>query len=253
MPPQRPTITYTAPASFLSTDHWKQVHAALVSQLPLRNLHWKSTSRPTIRTIQELDVEFVAAETRRDEATSQIPQTVLEKTLMSVYIVVCEVSRSIPCYGLESLMCYLKDADTYKNTVKKQIKDWHTAVTQRKNHEWLVVHIVRPDSKTGASKLFQLRSSVLDKIKADFNSDKRDRFVFLCSRGADNPWHKLDACSWCGPMMMTTQLLGRNWSTKSKTGCSQHSTQPLFRGKRKLNGPRDNGRCPDGISAHSSY
>ena len=89
--PQRVTITYTAPPSFLSTDQWKQVHAALQSQLPLRNLHWKSASRPTIRTIQELHVNLVAVDALRDEHTSQVPQTILEKPLLNAYIVVCEV------------------------------------------------------------------------------------------------------------------------------------------------------------------
>lgn len=87
----RATITFTAPQSFLSTEHWKQLHAAILCQLPLRNLHWKAFSRPTIRTIQELDVKFVTADTVRDEHTSQIPQSLLEKALLNVYIVVCEV------------------------------------------------------------------------------------------------------------------------------------------------------------------
>ena len=92
MTAQRVTVTYTAPATFLATDHWKQAHAALLSQLPLRNLHWKSASRPNIRTIQELDVNLVAADAKQTDPTSQIPQTVLEKPLLSAYIVVCDVS-----------------------------------------------------------------------------------------------------------------------------------------------------------------
>ncbi|PSR94078.1 hypothetical protein PHLCEN_2v4506 [Hermanssonia centrifuga] len=167
---QRATITYTAPAAFLTTDHWKQVHAALLSQLPLRNLHWKSVSRPAIRTIQELPLNFVAADTVRDEHTSQIPQTLLERPLLSAYIVVCE------------------DTETYKNTVRKQIKDWHTSTTQRKHQEWLIIHIVRPDTKSAGARIFQMKASVLDKIKADFNTDKRDRCVQLVwSSDQENP------------------------------------------------------------------
>jgi trafficking protein particle complex subunit 10 len=71
----------------------------------------------------------------------------------------------------------VQDTETYKNTVKKQIKDWHTPVSQRKNQEWLIVHIVRPDAKATGARLFQVKSSVLDKIKADFNVDKKDRCV----------------------------------------------------------------------------
>lgn len=91
---QRVSITYTAPSAFLASEHWKQVYAALLSQLPLRNLHWKSASRPAIQTIQELDVTFVSAEAKRDEHTSQIPQTVLEKPLLNAYFVVCDVRTS---------------------------------------------------------------------------------------------------------------------------------------------------------------
>jgi hypothetical protein len=78
---------------------------------------------------------------------------------------------------------FLKDIDveTYRSTVKKQIKDWHAAVTMRKNQEWLILHVIRPDARTPSGNFFQLKGSVFDKIKADFNSDKRERFVDLSS------------------------------------------------------------------------
>jgi trafficking protein particle complex subunit 10 len=95
MSSHRATITYTAPQTFLSTDHWKQVYASLLSQLPLRNLHWKPSTRPTIRTIQELHVDFIAADAKRDEHTYQVPQTLLEKPLLNAYIVICEVRPTI--------------------------------------------------------------------------------------------------------------------------------------------------------------
>ncbi|EKM55480.1 uncharacterized protein PHACADRAFT_143869 [Phanerochaete carnosa HHB-10118-sp] len=174
--PQRATITYTAPPSFLSTGLWKQVHIALQAQVPLRNLHWKSTSRPTIRTIQELYVNLVAVDALRDEHTSQVPQTILEKPLLNAYIIMCE------------------DTETYKNILKKQIKDWHTTAVHRKHQEWLIIHIVPPDSKSTSARIFQVKASVLDKIKADFNVDRKDRCVQLIwSPGYDNPaaWAEL--------------------------------------------------------------
>lgn len=171
---QRVTITYNAPPTFLASEHWKQVYAALLSQLPLRNLHWKSASRPAIQTIQELEVNFVSAEAKRDEHTSQIPQTVLEKPLLNLYFVVCDVS--VVHYCLPHIASPpSKDSETYRSSVKKQIKDWHTGVSQKKNQEWLIVHIVKPDSKTAAARMFQIKASVLGKLKADFNVEKRDR------------------------------------------------------------------------------
>ncbi|KAH7915010.1 trafficking protein particle complex subunit 10 [Hygrophoropsis aurantiaca] len=167
---QHVLVTYASPPPFQNSEGWKQVLAALRSQLPLRNIHWKSTSRPNIRTIQELDIALVALDSFRDEHTSQIPVTLLEKPLLNLYIVTCE------------------DNDTYRTTVKKQIKDWHSSVTQRKNQEWLLIHVVRPDTRTPDRKFFNMKGSVLDKIKADFNVDKRDRCVQLAwSPGEHNP------------------------------------------------------------------
>lgn len=84
-------VTYTSSPAFLSTDHWKQVHAALLCQFPLRTLHWKSPSRANIETIPQVDVNLVPLESLRDEHTSQIPQSLLDKPLLNVYFVVCDV------------------------------------------------------------------------------------------------------------------------------------------------------------------
>lgn len=70
--------------------------------------------------------------------------------------------------------------ETYKITVKKQVKDWLNSVVSRKNQEWLILHLVKGDTPVpSGGKLFQLKGSVLDKLKTDFNQDKRDRSVAL--------------------------------------------------------------------------
>lgn len=89
---QRVLVSYSAPQTFLSSGNWDQVQAALLSQLPLRNIHWKSATRTSIRTIQELDVTLVPLDGLRDEHTSQVPVTLLEKPLLNVYVVMCEVN-----------------------------------------------------------------------------------------------------------------------------------------------------------------
>jgi hypothetical protein len=60
---------------------------------------------------------------------------------------------------------------------KKIIKEWMASVVQRKL-EWLIVHVVAPDTRQTGS-FFQMKSTVIDKLKADFNTDKRDR-CFCC-------------------------------------------------------------------------
>ncbi|KAI0319372.1 trafficking protein particle complex subunit 10 [Amylostereum chailletii] len=172
---QHVVVTYAAPQSFLSSDQWKQIRDALKAQLPFRSIHWKPPSLTSVRTIQELDVLLAPFESARDEHTSQIPSSLLDKPLLNIYVVTCE------------------DNDTYKGSVRKQIKDWHALVSQRKNQEWLILHVVRADTRNAAAGFFQ-RGSMLDKIKADFNADRRERCVQLAwPMGQNNPavWAEL--------------------------------------------------------------
>ncbi|KAG5639493.1 hypothetical protein H0H81_000633 [Sphagnurus paluster] len=157
---QRVLVSYSAAPSILLSSKWEQVQTALISLLPLRNIHWKSPARTSIRTIQELEVDLVPLDTPRDEHT-QIPVSILEKPLLNIYIVVCQNT----------------DVEGYRMAVKKQIKDWQSLVMTRKNQEWLIVHIIRPDARTQTGNFFQLKGSVFEKIKTDFNTEKRERCV----------------------------------------------------------------------------
>ncbi|KAF7440398.1 hypothetical protein PC9H_000743 [Pleurotus ostreatus] len=168
---ERVLVSYHAPNAYLASESWKQIRSALVSQFPLRNLHWKSPSR-SIKTIQELDLNLVAFDSLHDEHTSQVPATLLEKPLLNIYIVACEDT----------------DFDSYKNTIKKQIKDWHSVVASRKHQEWLILHVVRPDARTAGGNFFQMKYSVFERIKTDFNAEKRDRCVqMVWSALQENP------------------------------------------------------------------
>ncbi|KAF9452305.1 hypothetical protein P691DRAFT_805187 [Macrolepiota fuliginosa MF-IS2] len=173
MAENRAIVSYTTAPSFLLTGAWKQIQVALKAQFPLRNIHWKPLSRSSILTIQELDVKFVPFESVRDEHVSQIPMTLLEKPLLHIYVITCEPG----------------DLETYKSTVKKQVKEWHNSVLSRKNQEWLILHLVKGDTPAlSGGRLFQLKGSVLDKLKTDFNQDKRDRCIQVTwSTANDSP------------------------------------------------------------------
>lgn len=164
-------ITYSAPLTLLQSDSFQQIHTALNTQLPLRNLHWKSASRASVRTIQELDVDLAPLDSVRDGHTSQVPSSFLARPLLNIYFVICD------------------DADAYRNNIRKQIKEWHSTVSERKNQDWLIVHVERPDARGSSSGFFKVQSSVLDKIKTEFNSDKRDRCIQLVwsPQTHDNP------------------------------------------------------------------
>ncbi|KAJ7582878.1 trafficking protein particle complex subunit 10 [Mycena floridula] len=163
MPSQRVVVSYSASPAFISSANWTEIYNALQSQLPLRNIHWKPASRSSIRTIQELDVNLLQLDKIRDEHTSQIPVTLLEKPLLNIYIVNCEDN----------------ELEVYRTRLKKQIKEWHSMVTARKNQEWLILHIVRPDSRTQGGTFFQLKGSVIDRLRADFNTEKKERCIQL--------------------------------------------------------------------------
>ncbi|KAG6865627.1 hypothetical protein C0991_000914 [Blastosporella zonata] len=152
---QHVLVSFSAAPSVVSTPKWQHLQAALRAQLPLRNIHWRPASNTAIRTIQELEVDLVPLDTPRDEHT-QIPVTLLEKPLLNIYVV-------------------NTDLEGYRTTVKKQIKDWHSDVTARKNQEWLIVHIINPKVQTATTNFF--KGTVLEKIRADFNIEKRERCV----------------------------------------------------------------------------
>lgn len=89
---QRVTVTYAASPNLQSqTDLWDQLRPAIAAQLPLRNLHWKSVSRSSIRTVQELHTNLVPFDSVSGEPASQIPGSWLEKPLLNFYVLTCDV------------------------------------------------------------------------------------------------------------------------------------------------------------------
>ena len=88
---QRVLVSYSAPPVFLASQNWNKVHAALVAQLPLRNIHRKHPLKQSVKTIQELSVTLVALDAVSEEPTSQVPSTLLEKPLLHIFILHCEV------------------------------------------------------------------------------------------------------------------------------------------------------------------
>lgn len=95
MPPT--TITYTLhPTPSHASSSSSVLHnavAGIKAHLPLRNLHWKSSSRTSLRTIQEIDIDIVdlgEATSLRDKNTS-----VLDLPLVNMCLVVCEVRHHV--------------------------------------------------------------------------------------------------------------------------------------------------------------
>ncbi|KAG0228740.1 hypothetical protein BGW41_003351 [Actinomortierella wolfii] len=135
---------------------WTSIAENLAAQFPLRNLVWKPSNNRATRQIPVLDVDLKRFS---PEASKNLPPvTLLQNPYLNIYFVNCE------------------DTEVYRTTVRQQIRDWLQNITSKKNQEWLIVHISSQEVRN-ATKF--LRSSVLDRIKADFNTGKRDRVTQL--------------------------------------------------------------------------
>ncbi|CAG8511571.1 6476_t:CDS:10, partial [Ambispora leptoticha] len=84
---------------------WQYVAKGFPTHLPLRNLQWKSANRP-VRTIHTLGVEFKRLTPDTGGKQHQMPASLLEKPCLNLYFVNCD------------------DNETYRQSVKKQIRDW---------------------------------------------------------------------------------------------------------------------------------
>ncbi|KAE9984706.1 hypothetical protein EG327_004917 [Venturia inaequalis] len=181
----------------------------LQTRLPLRDLHWKSPTRP-LRSIEFLHVDLVPSKETNPGTPSSRQGTPAAGQEENPFPSAPEARRhQIP--GLRQtpyLKVYLlrcDDSESYKTTSRKLVREWlknHTPPSQssssksaQDNHdafEWLILHVVVPNTaaasqprssgntakvegsqseKSGSSKGLLGRSSntILEKIKADFN------------------------------------------------------------------------------------
>ncbi|KAI5476177.1 hypothetical protein MNV49_000338 [Pseudohyphozyma bogoriensis] len=148
----RITASYTALPN--GEADWAKIVPEVARQLPLRNLHWKSASR-SLRTIQSLDVQFKPLFAFEDPKAP--PLSLLERPYLHLLFVLCD------------------DNEVYRATLRNQIREWLDSIIARHKQEWLIVHVSA--GKNAGSKFYQRKGSVVDKIRADFNTGKQDRCV----------------------------------------------------------------------------
>ncbi|KAG9771840.1 hypothetical protein ABEF93_007643 [Exophiala dermatitidis] len=166
----------------------------LSSRTPLRNLHWKSPSRP-LRSIASLNVSVV-----REDTDGRSQANVRRHQIPGL--------RQTPYVKLYLLRC--DDKEQYKEKARKEVRQWVKTQTSasdgskssgkgQEDHdafEWLIVHVVLPDTPAArqpkSSKHLSIEaaestdsvnskskwtgkspSTILDKLKADFNSGSK--------------------------------------------------------------------------------
>lgn len=67
----------------------------------------------------------------------------------------------------------MQDVETYKSSVRDSVQAWVTELRQHTINDWMVVVVGAPDAKK-TNKLLP-RTSVLDKMKADFGGKQAER------------------------------------------------------------------------------
>ncbi|KAJ5097370.1 hypothetical protein N7456_008091, partial [Penicillium angulare] len=169
------TVEYTDPSGL-----FPQIQPIIESKLPLKNLHWKSPTRP-VRSIESLRIGFVSAQAESAEPKSssdgagaaphrrhQIPG-LRQTPYLKIYLLRCD------------------DNDTYKATARKTLREWikaqgsqATGSAQEKHDafEWLILHVVQDGEgaekvPASTSKWGRSTTTVLEKIKADFNTSSK--------------------------------------------------------------------------------
>lgn len=177
----------------------------LYKSLPLRNLHWNSSSRP-LRFIDSLHVELIKDDQRipqnassTDDASQTRASGAKERRHQFPGL------RQTPYLKIYFLQC--DDTETYKNTSRRLLREWvkdHTppsqsssAMNKAENHdafEWLIIHVVVPandmtkgsrlsgsskgeghNDKSSATSRRPNRnsSSIIEKVRSDFNGTSK--------------------------------------------------------------------------------
>jgi tetratricopeptide (TPR) repeat protein len=162
------------------------VQAILSRRLPLKNLHWKSPTRP-VRSIESLHIDLVPAEHVPDEQT--VPKDATPAGPVAHRRHQIPGLRQTPYLKIYLLRC--DDNETYKASSRKLLREWiktHAATQQaggapgtQDNHdafEWLILHVLQDgdsSEKTASTSKWPGRgpTSVLEKIKADFNGSSK--------------------------------------------------------------------------------
>lgn len=206
IPRQPIPVTYSSPPNLQRHLPW--ILNSLNVQLPLRNLHWKTPSRPVIRTIQECDLRFVnliEAQSRGDVKDWIAPDEVEYGNLLSqcplihVCFIECEVSPA----GMSSVLQvklthvqYLQDNDAYKASCRPYLNTWISSIPAMQHCQKVIVLVntltplgYKPSESKGGvfgnirgTSSANGSSAILSKMKADFEVGSKERPVEAPSR-----------------------------------------------------------------------
>lgn len=229
-----PLLTPTSTVEYFDPhDVYKLLAPGLIPRLPLHNLHWQSHAGP-LRSIDSLHIDLVRGDSdstppppetpttatkpadtdaSRDDGfqtqaiggQTATPDTPAEKSATGKFV--GPRRHQIPGLRhtpyLKVLFVRCDDNDSYKSTVRTEIREWLKTNTppssgskkasNQENHdayEWLIVHVVLPNTaaatqqrsssksegsvdKSATSRWRPGTTPLLEKLKSDFNSSSK--------------------------------------------------------------------------------
>ena len=102
-------------------------------------------------------------------------QDLTKLLLLGLYIVHVSIAKKIELsYHFKISFCFdnTQDLESYKQNTKDELLEWHTALKNKNNPDWLIV-VINEETRS-KSKLLP-RSTVIDKVKNDFCSKHTER------------------------------------------------------------------------------
>ncbi|KAL9583907.1 MAG: hypothetical protein Q9212_002435 [Teloschistes hypoglaucus] len=199
------TVEYVDPSGI-----YPVISGDLQKNLPLRNLHWNSATRP-LRSIASLHIDLVEAGVHTTSSTTTAPlrepavqngapgtgETYLGSNVGAKRERRHQIPglRQTPYLKLFFLRC--SDVDAYRSIHRKQIREWirentppsqsTASLNTQEFHdafEWLIVHVVLPDDgrsishasnrvNTDTKTSKRGSAAVTEKVRADFNGGSK--------------------------------------------------------------------------------
>ncbi|KAJ1666128.1 hypothetical protein IW140_001845 [Coemansia sp. RSA 1813] len=165
---------------------WPRIEKEFRSRLPLRNLIWKGGITQTPRFVEQLNVKVTVD--GENDGTSDSDSS--NKEIMSATMPSLSTNPLLNIYLLETLDT---DAlDMYKSVIRPRVKNWVSKVTQRKGEEWAIIYLpnaAEVQRMATTTKFLNMRASVFDKLKSDFQTKKDSDHVIMLRPDMIESWN----------------------------------------------------------------
>ncbi|KAI9502137.1 hypothetical protein BX070DRAFT_226814 [Coemansia spiralis] len=174
---------------------WSRIEKEFTSRLPLRNLIWKGGITQTPRFVEQLNVKVTMEGEDSNSGDNEINSSKNSSSSNGKEI----VSVATPNLSTSPLLniCLLETADTdaldtYKAVIRPRVKNWLSKVSQRKGEEWVIIYLpstAEVQRMATTSKFLNMRASVFDKLKSDFQTKKDIEHVVMLRSDAIESWN----------------------------------------------------------------